>query len=163
MKNSLKRTRYDWGIEILSLLSLIAAFVPVLYYGQLGEGNILPIHYNAMGEIDGWGSRSFIWILPLIATTFYAFLTICERFYKKFNIPFKVTANNATLVYRLSIRLIRHIKLVCIAMFAYMNATSLAIVLGRCSNLNKYVMMFFVITMLAMVVVYYIKLLSYKE
>lgn len=163
MENPLKRTRYDWIIEILSLLSLVAAFIPVLYYRQLGEGNILPIHYNAAGEIDGWGSRSFLWQLPLIATVFYAALTICERFYKKFNLPFKVTSNNATPVYRLSIRLVRHVKLVCIILFAYINNTSLANAMGKGDNLNPYVMMFFVSALLAMVVIYYIKVYFYKE
>lgn len=163
MDNPLKRAPYDWTLEILSLLSLAAAFIPVLYYAELGEGNVLPIHYNVLGKADGWGSRAFIWILPLVATAFYAALTICEQFYTKFNLPFKVPSSNATPVYRLCIRLVRHEKLVCIATFAYMNGTSLAIAMGRGSNLNKYAMMFLVFSMLAIVVIYYIKMLTYKE
>lgn len=163
MENPLERTRYDWLLEILSLISLVVAFIPVLYYEQLGEGNILPIHYNVSGEIDGWGDRSYILIFLLVATVFYIALSICERFYTKFNIPFKVTSNNATPVYKCCIRLVRHIKLVCIATFAYINITSLAIAMGKGNNLNKYVMMLLVLAMLALVVAYYIKLLTYKE
>lgn len=163
MKSPLERTRYDWFIEVLSLLAVVAACCPLLFYGQLGEGNIIPIHYNVAGEIDGWGTRSFLWQLPLVAFVFYAGLTLCERYYKKFNLPFKVTDGNATPIYRLSVRLIRLLKLVTILIFAYLNISSLAIALNKGNGLNIYIMTALILTLFAVIVIYYMKMLSYKE
>lgn len=163
MNTPLKRTFYDWILESLSLLSLISALYPLLFYKKLGEGDIIPIHYNIAGEIDGWGNRSFLWILPLIAFVIYIGFSFIERNYKRFNRPFKVSANNLATVYRLGVRLMRHLKLFCMFIFTYINNSSYAIATGEGNGLNKYIMMPLVGAILITSIVYYIKIQSFKE
>lgn len=163
MNTPLKKTLYDWIIECVSLFCLFSAFYPLFFYGHLEEGGLIPIHYNIAGEIDGWGNRSFLWILPLIAFVFYAGLSLVERYYKRFNFPFKVTNQNATPVYRLSVCMVRHLKLFFMIIFTYINNSSYAIVIGKGSGLNKYVMILLMAVIFITTIIYYIKILAYKE
>ena len=50
--------KLTWGIALLPLMATAAAvnFLP----------EKVPVHYNAAGEIDNWGSRNFAFIFPLI-------------------------------------------------------------------------------------------------
>ena len=40
-------------------------------YPELPER--IPIHFNAAGEVDGWGKKGMIWTLPLIGLFTAAF------------------------------------------------------------------------------------------
>lgn len=118
-----KRTLYDWILEVSSLIALVFALLPLFFYGDIGEDQLIPIHYNAHGEIDGWGDRSYLWNISLLTALFYAGFTILERYYKKFNYPIEITPDNANSLHRLGVRLMRHLKLLTTLMFAYINLT----------------------------------------
>ncbi|GHT18430.1 hypothetical protein FACS189429_4970 [Bacteroidia bacterium] len=64
------KTPFDWCVETATSLFLLAHwFVVLLFYFKLPE--TIPVHYNGVGEIDGWGSKSTIWLLPVISTLSY--------------------------------------------------------------------------------------------
>lgn len=163
MDNPSKYTRHDWVVEILTLSGLVATLLPLLFYQRIGEGNLIPIHYNLAGEVDGWSDRSFLWHLPLIAIAFYLGLTLLERFYKKFCFPIRVTENNSSALYRLGVRLLRHIKLLFILIFAYLNNSSLAIALGKENGMHNYIMTVLIALPFGTLVLYYFKMCMYKE
>lgn len=54
---------------------LIIVILPFLYLGYLYAGlpETVPTHWNLQGEIDGWGSKSMLWILPF-ATGFLGYV-----------------------------------------------------------------------------------------
>ncbi|WP_432410813.1 DUF1648 domain-containing protein [Rasiella sp. SM2506] len=52
-------------LRIIILALLVVSFLfPALYYAQLPEE--IPIHFNAIGEADGFGKKSTIWLLPIL-------------------------------------------------------------------------------------------------
>lgn len=153
-----RRTVYDWVIEIISLASLLWSCYPLLFYNKLSNDVMIPIHYNLKGEIDGWGGRDFLWILPLIAIVLYIGLTLIEKNHKNANYPFKVTKENADFIYRLRIRLYRHLKLFSVLIFSYLNNSSYAIAIGNESDLNKFVMLFLMGGAFMSVAIFYIKM-----
>lgn len=121
MNNPLERTRYDRMIEALSLLALASSVIPLFFYTELGPGVRIPVHFNHAGEIDGWAGRSFLWQLPLLSAVFYIGLTWWEKRYKRFRYPFRVdpSAPYAQPVYRLGVRMMRHLKLFLLLIFRF--------------------------------------------
>lgn len=104
----MKKSIYDWVIETLTTLCLLWSFYPFCFYSKF-TGPV-PIHYNALGQVDIWGNRSFFWLLPLLSLTFYIGISISEKYYSKFNYPIKVTEKNANSLYKLALGLLRHMK-----------------------------------------------------
>ncbi|MDE9752876.1 DUF1648 domain-containing protein [Staphylococcus delphini] len=54
-----------WGVSIVIL---------ALFYAQLPER--VGTHLNLNGEVDAWGSKSHLWILPIIFLVIWAFLSL---------------------------------------------------------------------------------------
>ena len=119
-----RKERYDRILEILSGASFIWALYPLLYWDELAD-TAIPIHFDIRGTADGWGGRSYLLILPIVAAVLFTGLSISEKYYKKFNYPVKVSDHNRNTLYRLGVRMMRHIKLEITFMFACINNLSL--------------------------------------
>jgi len=160
--NPLRRTPIDWIVLALTLLCLIAAFVPLFYYNRIGADEAIPTHYNIKGEIDGWSNRSFFWITPLIALAMCVGLTVLERFYTKFNFPVRVTEANEESLYRLGVQLLRWLNLIVAGIFAYINLSTLSIALGHSNGMNVFILIPLIAGMLIIVLHFMIKMARYK-
>ena len=63
-------------LEGLSLALLVGMFLgPLLFWCKIPSQ--IPGHYNAAGEIDRWGSKGELFLLPVVSVFMYAFLTFC--------------------------------------------------------------------------------------
>lgn len=107
-----------WLTEIFSIGLLALTCLPLARYGNLPE--TIPTHFNFMGEADGWGPPSALWRLSVIAALFYIIFTVISAF------P-GVTANldgkrrkDDSRFQELTVSLARYIKLIFMALFAYM-------------------------------------------
>jgi hypothetical protein len=158
-----KRTFYDWILEILSLLSLVICFYPLFFYNNISSEALIPIHYNIYGEADNWGKRDSLLVTLLISVGFYFLLSVLERYPSKMNFPFKVNHNNPD-IHRLSVRMLRHLKLFVVLNFAYLNISSYFIAIGKgFEKLNKYIMIVFLIGILLTLFLHYFKMIRYKD
>jgi uncharacterized membrane protein len=72
----------------------------------------IPRHFNAAGTADGFGDKSNIFVLPLVATFEYFLLTILQKYPHIYNYLNEVTLENAEKMYTSATKLMRHIKLV---------------------------------------------------
>ena len=72
----------------------------------------IPRHFNAAGTADGFGSKSNLFVLPLVASFEYLLITILQRYPHIYNYLNEVTPENAERMYTSAIKLMRHIKLV---------------------------------------------------
>lgn len=64
----------------------------------------VPIHFNMKGEPDNWGSKYFIFILPLIALVPCGLMEMLERFPHMHNYPKRLNEQNAEAFYRNSVQ-----------------------------------------------------------
>lgn len=106
----------DWLIEAVAFLLLLALAGYTIYWFQRMPGTI-PSHFNARGEIDGYGSRGILWFLPAVALFTWLLMTIINRFPHTFNYLTTITPANALRQYRLATRFIRITKGIVIAIF----------------------------------------------
>jgi len=94
----LKRTWYDWVLEILSVLSLLYGLMPFfILYGKGESGSL---------------STSFLMI------TFYLLSYFLEYNYQMLNYPVKVTDQNKVSLYRIAVRLLRELRFLATLFFA---------------------------------------------
>ncbi len=108
----------DWLLEGIAFLSFIGLLlIPFLSYGDLPD--TVPIHFNASGEADDYGSKASIWILPAIVAFTYLTIIILSRFPQNLNYPVKVHDGNRSYQYRLGTRLLRVMNGAMNIMFLY--------------------------------------------
>ncbi len=109
-------TKIDLILEIAAFLFFLAIWLlPVLMFQSLPE--TIPTHYNLKGEIDDWGSKTTIFILPAIGLVLFIGLTVLNKYPHIFNYPSEITEENALQQYSMATRWIRIIKLIVVLLF----------------------------------------------
>lgn len=117
----------DMVVEILCLLMLIGTTL-YLILGWQSFPEQVPMHSNFAGEIDRWGNKREMLILPILSWILYVFMTVVEQFPQVWNTGVKVTVENRVRIYRILKNMLGTIKIIIIALFSYMTvATSLAV------------------------------------
>ena len=98
MKEKIKFTKLQRWLEFMSIAVLLFLFV-FLSSNWSSLPSRIPLHFNADGLAESWGSKNSLLILPVICTAMYALLTVVCFFPKTWNIPVKLTDENRNRVY----------------------------------------------------------------
>lgn len=102
----------------LSLLVLLGAavFLAACWHRIPAE---VPMHFNAAGQIDRWGDKAELLILPVISWLMYGLLTVVEQFPGAWNTGVKVTEENRERVYALLAHMLSTLKLLIMVLFTW--------------------------------------------
>jgi len=115
-RHILKFTSFDITLECVGLFLILAIWIiPVLLYKNLPD--TIPTHFGINGEADDWGSKTTIFILPVLCLLLYIGLSILNKFPHIFNYPVKVTEENAMRLYFKATLILRFAKLAIILLF----------------------------------------------
>lgn len=99
-----------WGVVVVTWLYTI------INYSALPD--IIPIHLNNWGEIDGYGVKKTIFALPVVSTVFFIILTILSRYPHIFSYyPKTITEDNYQEEYTIATKVIRWLKLIIVLIF----------------------------------------------
>jgi len=82
---------------------------------------VIPTHFNFAGEVDGWGSRGTLWLMPIIGALIDLTIAVTGRFPRSWNTGVRVTVFNRTRVYRIVRDLLADLRLACASMFALLS------------------------------------------
>ena len=114
----MKKHPLDKLMNRMSLLVLLGtALFLALYWWHIPQE--VPMHFNAAGEIDRWGSKAELLILPVIAWLLYLLMTVVEQFPGAWNTGVKVTEENRERVYALLGHMLSTLKFLIMVMFAW--------------------------------------------
>lgn len=124
----LPRTKAQSIMEILCLvLILLQIILPLTLWRLMPDP--LPTHYNAAGEVDGWGSRGTVFIMAGFSLFMYIVLSIVNRMDpRSWNIPFTVPWGREAAVYSAVKTTLVAMKLETVLLFAF---EELTMALGR--------------------------------
>lgn len=115
-KIAIPTSTFDKAVELIGLLFLIAFWVFVVWaYSQLGDK--IPIHFNFKGEVDRYGSKNSLFLLPIIATICYGGLSFLNRYPHIFNYTSTITEENAARQYTYATQLLRLLKVIIVLIF----------------------------------------------
>ncbi|MDZ5713339.1 DUF1648 domain-containing protein [Jeotgalibacillus haloalkalitolerans] len=128
--------------KLFSLISLILLVVATAYlaisWGNLSD--VIPIHFNAAGEADGFGGKWSAIMLPVIGFVMWGSLTALERVPHTYNYLGKITEENAEKQYLNGVLMMNVIKNLCVLLFAYITYELTLIGTGGSANLSAGVM-----------------------
>ena len=110
----------DGFYRLIPLAAVILGFVLVAAnYQSLPE--LIPIHFNGRGEVDGYGNKLMLWGLPIINLgTYYLLSKIALSGFKWFNYPVTITEGNAAEQHRIALGLVAIVRVIVCLMFAYL-------------------------------------------
>lgn len=113
----MRRYLLDRLMNWLSLLLLLGTTVFLVVSWPRIPSEV-PMHFNALGEIDRWGGKGGLLFLPVIGWAVYVLMTVVEHFPSLWNTGVQITAENRVRVYRLLGHLLSTLKCLTTAMFA---------------------------------------------
>ena len=113
---NIKNTLADIVMEYICRILLIGTLIYLIVRWNAISDQI-PTHYNAAGEIDGWGGKGMVWLLVVISWGLYLGITFVGRFPELWNTGVKITKENKEKVYRYLKYLIVTSKLVMTVVF----------------------------------------------
>jgi uncharacterized membrane protein len=111
-----KFTSTDKVIEIAGWLTLITIWLLALW-SFFVLPKMIPVHYNAAGQVDSHGNKGTIFMLPIIATILFVGMTILNKYPHIFNYPTNITPDNAFRQYTYATRMIRYLKFAIMIVF----------------------------------------------
>jgi uncharacterized membrane protein len=155
-KVKIKRTTFDWIIEVAGFSFLVVLIaLPVIWYNNLPE--TIPVHFNAAGVPDGYGSRSTLWILPVTGLFMWLLMTVLEAFPQVYNFPVKITAENIVTQYRMATRLLRILKTVILILFSFISFQTIKTATGGSSGLGKAFLPVFLLITFGVIIIYMVR------
>ena len=147
-KLKIELTRIDYLIESIGLIGLvILVILPVYFYHELPIQ--IPKHFNLLGEVDAYGNRNIIWLLPAIGLFFYIGFTFLAKIPFAYNYPVKITEENAEKMYTLGAKTIRILKVTIILSFTFLNYKTITIALNHSTEIGKFYLPVFLIVIIA--------------
>jgi uncharacterized membrane protein len=161
-KIKIRRTTLDWIIEFAAFIFvIILILLPIINYSHLPE--TIPVHFNAAGEADGYGSKSTLWLLPVTGVFMWLMFTVLESFPQIYNFPVKITPENAVTQYRMATRLLRVLKTVILIIFSFISMKTMDTAGGSASGLGKAFLPVFLILVFGVILVYFVKSVNNKQ
>ncbi len=100
------------------MISVVFSFLMIAYYwNELPD--VVPTHFNVLGQPDSYGSKWFLLIIPVIALLIFIGITYLNKFPHIFNYPVEVSERNAIALYKISKRMNALIMMITCEFFFY--------------------------------------------
>ena len=136
-KLQIAKTKGEWVLDIIGG----GIFLTAIAYLMISWGSIpdrVPGHYNAAGEVDRWGSRNEILILPIIGVFLWVTMFLVEKNPHTHNYPARLNENNAYVFYLNSRKLMNTLKNACLFLFSCLIIQTVRIALGDAQSLGAW-------------------------
>ena len=115
----IKNSKFDIAINMLCLIMIIGtAIYLIVNWTNIPEN--VPMHHNFSGEVDRFGNKSEMIILPILTVIMFSFMSVVEHFPQLWNTGIKVTDKNKEYVYRILKNMITTLKLIVVCVFTYL-------------------------------------------
>jgi uncharacterized membrane protein len=128
-KIKLVKTKVEWLWDFIGYSTYIGMIVFLVYKWNEIPAKV-PAHFNGLGEVDRWGAKMELLILPIIGALIAVLMQVIEKFPEVHNYPDRLNEGNAKEFYLLSRKMINSIKNICLIIFSLILFESVTIALG---------------------------------
>jgi len=132
------RNKFYLALDIISILGILLSIVSFIL-AFLSQSDI-PTHFNAQGNVDGYGNPLEMGLLPLMSIVLFVTLTIAENKTGCINVPFRLTENGYEYLRNNCWRLMKQIKCCLMTLMGYISISSLLISKGLMESISNWVM-----------------------
>jgi len=127
-KIKIPKTKGEWIWDLIGYSFYIGSIMLlVIVWSKMPQE--VPAHYNALGEVDRWGSKWELIILPMIGAFIAMMMQVFEKYPEWHNYPKRFNESNAAQFYLHSRKLINQLKNICLMTFALILFESVSIAL----------------------------------
>lgn len=134
---NIPKTKSEWIWDIVGFLMYFGSIIFLMViWNELPEK--VPAHYNAAGEVDRWGSKWELLILPGVGLFIILLMQLLEKRPEMHNYPKRFNETNAAQFYLHSRKVINQLKNVCLIIFSVILFESVSIALGWGVGLGKW-------------------------
>ena len=132
--------------KIANIIGMTSIVVMILYiaFNWSAFPDDVPIHFNAAGEVDRWGSKWMMFFLPIITIALHLFMEVIEKRPHTHNYPARLTEQNAAQFYKESCQTLNLTKNTATMMLAYIAIRSVLVALEKVQGLGITVMGIFI-------------------
>jgi H+/Cl- antiporter ClcA len=159
----IEKSQTDILFEILTFM-LVAGAAGLIgwYYNQLPDQ--IPIHFNwPSKDANGFGSKSLLWMSPIICGIIVIGLYILNHFPRIFNYPVKITEENAEYQYEQATQMIRVLNLIIGFLCLSVTATSIANGLGSETDFDLYLNILFPVLLIGTPIFFALRMVLKKK
>lgn len=118
-------------LNILCLIVLIGITIYLIIRWN-SMPKLIPTHYDFAGNVDSYGSKGSVLMMPIMSWVLYILITVIEMFPALWNTGVKVTEENKFRVYAILRLMLDIIKFIIVVSFAYITICSVEFMpLGR--------------------------------
>lgn len=105
-------------LNILCLIVLIGITIYLIIRWN-AMPKLIPTHYDFAGNVDSYGSKGSVLMMPIMSWVLYILITVLEMFPALWNTGVKVTEENKFRVYAILRLMLDIIKFIMVVSFAY--------------------------------------------
>lgn len=124
----------------LAALALIVGVTALAMVGPHRMTGRIPVHFDAAGQPDGWGSPASLLAMPILALVLYGLMTVVARYPSAFNFPVRVTPANRSRLEALALQMISWLKAEVLCLFAWVQEATVASARGGEAHLSFWFM-----------------------
>lgn len=128
-KIKIPKTTSEWIWDSIGIIIFMGSILFLfLQWNNIPE--VVPGHYNIKGEVDRWGEKWELLVLPAFSAIIFIGLSILEKFPQVYNYPQKFNPSNAEQFYLINRKLLNQLKNIGLIIFAYLLYESVTNALG---------------------------------
>ncbi len=124
-----KNPTEEWSDILSWTLLLFILIMTARLYNDLPDR--VPTHFNVRGQVDGWGTKQSVWLLPAVSVLMFGLFQLSLRFPKLINYPVRITPENAQRQYDLARTFLRVLRTSVLVLFFLIQWITLQTALGR--------------------------------
>ncbi len=138
--------KFEVFLEALAAAGLLA-YIAIFLVSWQNLPDIVPTNFDLAGKATSWGSKNYLILFLALGLIIYAGMTIISRFPHIFNYTVAINKDNAPMQYVLARQMLAFIKLIIIAMFAYINYITYGAFQNPALNINAIIIPVFIIVL----------------
>ena len=131
------KTKIDFLSDIVAITLFVGSVLYTVFQWSALPDQV-PAHFNLAGEVDNYGSKWMVVLLPLISVGMFALLEFLERHPEWHNYPPRLNEDNAIRFYTASRTLLNRIKNLSVILFAQIQYDMVHVALGGTEKLNMW-------------------------
>lgn len=116
----LETTIFQKALAAIAVVTIVGTFAYLIYLWP-GLPDQIPGHYNAAGEVDRWGSKIEVLVVPIIMLVMYGLLTLISNYPDLWNMPTSMTPQNKDKMYKIAKDMLIVLRTLLVLDFAYIS------------------------------------------
>jgi len=162
MVHDTRLTFLDKLLEALGASFLICALaIPLVNYAKIPD--VIPIHFDLAGVPNGIGSKIHLIIVPLLGVVIYVGLFFVKKYSINMNYPIPVTTTNREDLQRLTLQMMRWLRVVIALFFMILVISMVRIGLGVSGRANIYFLIYFLLALAGIVGFYMYRMIQLHQ